>query len=126
MQNKFESLEAALYQRELEEIIKEITPHVDAIRSILTKLNPNDNVKGSVKDEKEIAEIAKWIHELPQFGSGYYSGYYLTVSTPHPAHVPDFISRLIKRRAIEKHLAAVDTIAEVQQMAEELYHQSRQ
>jgi len=117
-------LEKALYQRELNHIIAKLHKPLEEIRQILTKeLSCSDRLD---MEAKALPEISEWIRSIPELGVGYYGGHYLQVFQPQESRIPDAVSRAIVRNAVAKHLALVDELDEVRNLAEQAYHNSNQ
>ena len=122
MNTELSPLEKALYQRELNQIIDKIRKPIEELREILTKeLSGTDRLDIEIKD---LEEITQWVHQLPTLGTGYYAGYYLTVATPQENVIPAAVSRAIVRNAVAKHLALVDELDEVRNIAEQAHYNS--
>ncbi len=122
MNTELSPLEKALYQRELNQIIDKIRKPIAELREILTKeLSGTDRLDLNSGD---LQEIETWIQQLPALGQGYYGGYYLTVPFPHEKGLPSAVNRAIVRNAVAKHLALMDELDEVRNIAEQAHYNS--
>ena len=118
---KFQSLEAALYQRELNALTAKLVPLVTQIREVFSDLC-GEGQRMDTDGVAEVKEINTWVRSLPELGAAYYSGYYVSVDNPNLMRIPAPLEKVIKERAVANHMAAVDSLDEIRQVAEAAYH----
>ncbi len=99
------TLEAALFQKELDTITARLEPLVQGIRDVFREYgDSNGHICGHSADLQLVGE---WLRSLPDTPQGYYAGYFLQVHTPQMRDLPPLLDKLIREAAIRKHLEGV-------------------
>lgn len=99
------TLEAALFQKELDTITARLEPLVQGIRDVFREYgDSNGHICG---DSADLQLVGEWLRFLPDTPQGYYAGYFLQVHTPQMRDLPPLLDKLIREAAIRKHLEGV-------------------
>ena len=99
------TLEAALFQKELDTITARLEPLVQGIRDVFREYgDSNGHICG---DSADLQLVGEWLRFLPDTPQGYYAGYFLQVHTPQMRDLPPLLEKLIREAAIRKHLEGV-------------------
>lgn len=99
------TLEAALFQKELDHLTAKLAPLVQGIRDAFGEYgDSNGRLYG---DSADLQLVGEWLRSLPDTPQSYYAGYYLQVSTPGMRNLPPLLEKRIREAAIRKHLDAV-------------------
>ncbi len=114
------TLEAALFQKELDTLAAKLAQLVQGIRdvfgeygdcngNILIPATPTDHNARIESIQTEINEIGEWLRSLPQVEPGYHAGTVLKVRNVNLKDLPLSLERAIRLTAIRKHLEGVAT-----------------
>ena len=115
------TLEAALFQKELDTLAAKLAPLAQGIRDVFAEYgDSNGNIAvtpaptadynaGVESIRTEINEIGDWLRSLPQVEAGYHAGTVLKVRDVRLKDMPPSLERAIRLTAIRKHLEGVAT-----------------
>lgn len=99
------TLEAALFQKELDHLTSKLAPLVQGIRDVFGEYgDSNGRLCG---DSDDLQLVGEWLRSIPDTPQGYYAGYYIQVHTPQMRKLPPLLEKLIREAAIRKHLGGV-------------------
>jgi hypothetical protein len=101
------TLEAALFQKELDTLAAKLAPLVQGIRDVFAEYGDSNGLLYG--DSDDLVLVGEWLRSLPDTSQGYFSGYYLQVSTPRMRNLPPLLEKIIRQAAIQKHLEGVAT-----------------
>jgi hypothetical protein len=115
------TLEAALFQKELDTLAAKLAPLVQGIRDVFAEYGdsngniavtpaPTADYNARVEaNQTEVNEIGEWLRSLPQVELGYHAGTVLKVRNVSLKDLPLSLERAIRLAAIRKHLEGVAT-----------------
>jgi hypothetical protein len=99
------TLEAALFQKELDHLTSKLEPLVQGIRDVFGEYgDSNGRIHG---DSADLQLVGEWLRSIPDTPQGYYAGYYIQVRNPEMRNLPPLLEKLIREAAIRKHLGGV-------------------